>query len=101
MDDDVEQSARLQLVGGNNAQEVAVLRLLAQVLARGGVADLRDVEERQQVLDLDGDAARSGSDQSGDGILVVRLARVRLTCKHNSFEVGRRERARRRQLRLT
>ena len=50
--DDVDDRSRLQLVGRHDAHEVAIERLLAEILARRRVADLRYVEQRQQVLHL-------------------------------------------------
>ena len=71
---EVGEGARLQPVGGHDAQEVA---RVAQRAARRRVADLRDVEDAQQVLDLVGDGARAGPDQAGDRRVVARHARRR------------------------
>jgi len=56
--DDVDECSRLQSVGRHDAHEVAVERLVAEVLAGRRVADLRDVEQRQQVLHLHTDHHR-------------------------------------------
>lgn len=67
--DNVQHGPGLQGVRGHDPQEVLEQSLIAQVDAGGRVGDLRDVEELQQVLHLNGNRAGSRSDHSSDGLL--------------------------------
>lgn len=66
--DDVEHGPGLQRVGGDHPEEVFVERFVAQVDAGGGVSDLGDVEELEQILDLDSNRAGAGADDPRDGL---------------------------------
>ena len=66
VEDEVNEGSSLVLVRGHHAQEVLVVVLVAEVHAGGGVADLGDVEDLQQVLDLDGGRAGAGSYETSD-----------------------------------
>ena len=52
LEDDLDHGLGLQLVGRDDAHEVAEAVLVAQVAAGGAVADLWDVEQLQQILHL-------------------------------------------------
>lgn len=59
----------LQSVGRDNPQEVLVQSFVTQVDTRGGISDLGDVEELEQVLHLNGYRAGARADYTRNGLL--------------------------------
>ena len=60
----MDHGLRLELVGRDDADEIAEAVLIRQVATGGAVADLRNVEQLEQILHLDADGARAWSDDT-------------------------------------
>ena len=67
--DYVKHRPCLQSVRRDNPQEVFVQSFVTQVDACGGICDLGDVEELEQVLHLNGYGAGARADHAGNGLL--------------------------------
>lgn len=61
----------LELVGGDDPDEIAEAILVCQITTRGAVTDLRDVEQLEQILHLDADGARTRSDDTYEDLIAL------------------------------